>query len=56
MPIFVIILVVFAAILAIWWIQRSLQEPAKTLLIALVAVLLLDYLFNVFGLLDVRIR
>jgi len=55
MPIFVILLVVFVCALAIWWIQRSIQEPAKTLLIGLVAILLAVYLLTVFGLLDLRV-
>jgi hypothetical protein len=55
MPILTILLVLAIGILIIWLIQRFVQDPAKTILIIVMAVLIIIYLFRVFGLADVRI-
>jgi hypothetical protein len=55
MPILTILLVLGIGILIIWLIQRFVQDPAKTILIIVMAVLIIIYLFRVFGLAEVRI-
>jgi len=55
MPIFTILLVLIGGILAIYFIQRLLQDPAKSILIGVIGLLLVLYLFNVFGLLGVKV-
>ena len=55
MPIFVILLVVIGGILAIYYIQKLLADPARSLLIGAIALFIVWYLFRVFGLLDVRV-
>jgi hypothetical protein len=55
MPILTILLVLAIGILIIWLIQRFVQDPAKTILIIVMAVLIIIYLFRMFGLADVRI-
>jgi hypothetical protein len=55
MPILTILLVLGIGILIIWLIQRFVQDPAKTILIIVMAVLIIIYLFRMFGLADVRI-
>jgi hypothetical protein len=55
MPIFTILLVIAVAVLIIWLIQKYVQDPAKTILIVVTAILVIVYLFRVFGLVDVRV-
>lgn len=55
MPIFVILLVLVVVVLAIYFIQKFVQDPAKTILIIGVALLAVVYFFKLFGLWDVRI-
>lgn len=55
MPIFTILLVIAVGVLAVWLVQRFVQDPAKTILLIVIALLLVLYLFRVFGLYDVRV-
>ena len=55
MPIFTILLVLAIGVLIIWLIQRFVQDPAKTVLILVIAVLIIIYLFRAFGLADIRV-
>ena len=55
MPIFVILLVLVGGILAIYYIQKLLAEPARSLLIGAIALFMVWYFLQVFGLLDVRV-
>jgi len=55
MPIFTILLVLAVGILIIYLIQKFIENPARLILIIVIAILLIVYLFRVFGLTDVRV-
>ena len=55
MPIFTILLVLAVGILIIYLIQKFIENPARLILIIVIAILLIIYLFRVFGLTDVRV-
>jgi Na+-translocating ferredoxin:NAD+ oxidoreductase RnfA subunit len=55
MSILTLLLVIAVFVLIAWLVQRFIENPAKTIVLVALALILVIYLFRVFGLSEVRV-